>query len=233
MAKKPTPKKLAVDPNEARFVLSVEQGSDEWKALRAGRVTASKVADAISKLKNGGESATRRELRIKLVTEALTGEPADDIFETAAIRWGRENEAYARMYYEELRQVQVRQIAFAHHPTLKRAGASPDGLVGTDGLLEIKCPMSHTHLNYILAGVVPEDYKPQMLWQMECTGRNWCDLMSFDPRMPKGLRVFIRRFQKDQVALASITTEVTGLINEVEEMVKSLNALPIEALTNN
>jgi len=183
------------------------------------------VTDACARLKNGGEAAARRDLRIKLVTEILTGEPIDDFYESPAIQWGKENEPFARMYYFELRDVSVRQIAFAHHPTIERAGASPDGLVGTDGLLEIKCPMSYTHLNYILAGVMPEEYKPQMLWQMVCTGRSWCDFVSFDPRMPKPLRVFIRRFQRDEVQLAAITKEVTELLNEAESMVRNLAAL--------
>ena len=230
--KKAPAKGAFLDLNESRFVLGVEQGSPEWLALRAGRITASKVADAISKLRNGGESVARRELRIKLVTESLTGQPTDESFTTSAMQWGKDNEPYARMYYEELRGVKVRQIAFAHHPTIKRGGASPDGLVDLDGLIEIKCPNSFTHLNYILDGTVPEAYKPQMLWQMECTGRKWCDFVSFDPRMTPNLRLFTRRFHRDSEAVANITSEVIRLADEVDEMVKKLGTLTYESLTS-
>lgn len=130
----------AAHPVKPKLVAPVLQGSDAWKLLRVGKVTASRVADVLDFKRNGEEGAARRDYRVQLVTERLTGMPSDYGFETADMRWGREQEGNARIVYGDLRKIHVEQIAFAQHPVLKWAGASPDGLVGANGLLEIKCP---------------------------------------------------------------------------------------------
>jgi putative phage-type endonuclease len=202
----------------------LSQGTEAWKLLRAGKVTASRIADVIKKIKVG-ESTGRRDYRIQLVTERLTGLPTDYGYESYDMRWGSDQEPFARIAYEDRRNLHVEQIAFAQHPTLEFAGASPDGLIGEDGLIEIKCPRSFTHINTILDDVVPEDYKPQMLWQMACTGRAWCDFVSYDPRMPEHLRLFIKRFHRDEAAIQTITEEVILFLGEVQELTEKLNNL--------
>ena len=218
-----TSRKSPVKPKRTPPVV---QGTDAWKLLRCGKVTASRVADVVAKLKSGGEPAARRDYRMQIVTEMLTGIPYDYGFETADMRWGREQEAFARIAYEDQHGLFVDQIAFAPHPVLKAAGASPDGLVGPDGLIEIKCPRSYTHLGYLLAGVVPEDYKMQMTWQLACMPeRQWVDFVSFDPRMPKHLRMFIRRFYRDEVVIKQTTEEVKQFLSECQSLVAQLGEL--------
>lgn len=212
----------------------IVQGSDAWRNLRSGKVTASRITDVMDYKKNGDESAARAAYRTQIVTEMLTGVPFDYAYETPAMRWGREQEPFARLLYGQLRGVEVQQIAFAPHEALEHAGASPDGLVGPDGLLEIKCPMSHTHLAYCLAGAVVEDYKLQMLWQLACMPeRKWVDFVSFDPRVGSDLAIFIRRFHRDAAAeqqIKHITEEVKKFIGECQDAVKKLKALTPEYL---
>ena len=219
-------------PVKPKRTAPVVQGSDAWKLLRCGKVTASRAADVLARLRNGGEAAARRDYRIQLVTEILTGQPFDYGFETGDMRWGREQEPFARMAYEELRGCKVEQIPFAQHPTIAQAGASPDGLVGADGLIEIKCPRSYTHLGYILAGVVPEDYVPQMTWQLaSMPERKWVDFVSYDSRMPPKFQLFIRRFYRNENSIALLNSEVITFLGECNAMVKSLDTLEPAQLT--
>jgi len=202
---------------------TVMQGTQEWRLLRCGKVTASRIADVINFKENGEESAARRDYRLQVVTEMLTGIPYDYGFETPAMRWGKETEPLARIVYAELVGTDVEQIAFIDHPTIPRAGASPDGLIGKDGLLELKCPASFTHLNYLLIpGLIKEDYMGQVQWQLACTGRKWCDLVSYDPRMPEHLRVFIKHVKRDDVYISTITKEVNKFIDECRALVTTL-----------
>jgi putative phage-type endonuclease len=208
-------------------IINCEQGTPEWHAARAGKVTASKITDVTAKGKGSAESATRRNYRIQIVTEILTGKATEQGFVSKEMAWGTENEPYARMAYEVQRDVSVDQVGFVYHPTIERAGASPDGLLGFDGencegLLEIKCPLSATHISYILADEVPADYQPQMLWQMACTGAQWCDFVSFDPRLPEHLQLFIKRFPRDQARIDAITAEVLAFLREVDELLAQL-----------
>jgi putative phage-type endonuclease len=205
-----------------KLLITGPQGTQAWQLMRCGKVTASRIADVMSYKKNGEESNDRRQYRMQIVTEMLTGLPTDYGFESFDMKWGKEQEPFARLIYGDLAQSHVDQIAFAQHPQILHAGASPDGLIGKDGLLEIKCPRSFTHINYILDDVVPEDYKPQMLWQMACTGRAWCDFMSYDPRMPENLRVFIKRFNRDNAVIETITKEVNKFIDECRALVTTL-----------
>jgi hypothetical protein len=141
--------------------------------------------------------------------------------------WGTLQEPMARIAYEVQADTMVEPVGFVCHPTMDRAGASPDGLIGFDGetvagLVEIKCPNSSTHIGYILADEVPADYQPQMLWQMACTGAPWCDFVSFDPRLPEHLRLFIKRFPRDEARIAAITVEVRAFLREVDALLEQL-----------
>lgn len=201
--------------------LDVQQGSQEWLAARIGQVTASRVKDVMAKLKNGGESASRASYKLELLTEILTGRPIEHYVSTA-MDFGTENEPLARASYEIKKGVEVERIGYVRHSAIPGAGASPDGLVGEDGLIEIKVPNTTTHLGYLIAEEVPSDYRPQMLWQMACTGRQWCDFVSYDPRLPSEFGLFVVRYERDEKAIAAMELEVEKFIMELDEMVTRL-----------
>lgn len=190
----------------------IEQGSIEWKMLRAGNATASRIADIVAKTKSG-YSTSRDNYMTELVIERF-GVISEGFINTA-MQHGTDCEPFARATYEGLNSTMVTQIDYVPHPTIKRAGASPDGLVD-DGLLEIKCPNSTTHFNYLIANEVPEKYKPQMAWQMACTGAKWCDFVSFDNRVPDDLQYFEIRYHRDDVYIEHLEQEVTKFLAEVE-----------------
>ena len=202
-------------------ILDLEQGSAEWKAARAGKVTASKISDVMAKIKTG-EAASRRDYKAQIVAEILTGTPQDDVFVNAAMAWGNEQEAYARAAYEILKGTLVDQVGLVIHPAIDRGAASPDGIVEFDGLVEIKCPKTATHLSYLMDGTVPSQYQPQMLWQMACTGRQWCDFVSFDPRLPSDLQLFVIRFNRDQARIDAMEAEVNAFLAEVDAILAQL-----------
>lgn len=197
------------------------QRTEEWFKERAGKVTASRIADVMAKLKSGGEAATRKNYRAQLVAERLTGKPAES-FTNAAMQWGTETEPLARAAYEVATGDFVTEVGFIHHPHIKHAGASPDGLVGGN-LIEIKCPNTATHIDYLINKAIPGDYQLQMLWQMACTGSNWCDWVSFDPRMPERHQLLIVRFERDDARIQEISDAVQEFLNEVEKTIKKLN----------
>lgn len=203
-------------------ILDFPQGSAEWLQSRAGRVTASRIADVMAKIKTG-EAASRRDYKAQIVAEILTGKPQEDGFTNSAMQWGTEQEPFARSAYEVARDLMVDTVGLVLHPAIDRAAASPDGLAG-DGLLEIKCPKTATHLQYLLAGVAPAQYQLQMLWQMACTERAWCDFVSFDPRLPEDLQLLIVRFERDDKRIAEIETEVKLFLSEVDETIEKLKA---------
>ena len=195
----------------------MEQGSIEWHQARLGKVTASRISDVMAKLKSGGEAATRSSYRLQLVTERLTGKPTE-MFKNAAMQWGSDTEPFARSTYEAMTGILVVLEGFVDHPTIKNAGASPDGLVGRDGLIEIKCPESKTHVEYLCSGSPPSEYVRQMQFQMACTGRDWCDFMSYDPRLPESLQTLIVRVERDDKAIATIESEVVAFLETVDEL---------------
>jgi len=199
------------------------QGTEEWFAQRIGKVTASRINDVMATLKSGGEAATRKNYRAQLIAERLTGTKADS-FTNAAMQWGTDNEPIARAMYEIKTGSDVEQVGFVDHPSIAMTGASPDGRVGNNGMLEIKCPNTATHIEYLLAGVAPTEYHNQMLWQMECDGRDWCDFVSFDPRMPEAMQLFIVRFNKDEDKLSIIRAEVCKFLGEVDNVISRLTA---------
>ena len=202
-------------------VITAEQGSPEWLAARAGKVTASMISNVLAK----PETAAYRDYQAQIVAELLTGKPQGSDFTNAAMEFGTENEPFARSAYEVSKGIMVDEVGLVLHPTIDRAGASPDGLVGSDGLVEIKCPKVATHLAYICAGVVPTKYRNQMLWQMACTERGWCDFVSFRPDLPEHLQLFVIRFQRDEVKIKELTIAVNSFLAQVDEMLKKLKGI--------
>lgn len=200
----------------------IEQGSQEWLQQRLGKVTASRIKDVMTTIKSG-ESAARRNYRAQLVAERLTN-IAQDSYSNSAMQWGIDNEPIARAMYEIKTGLDVQIAPFVDHPSIAMTGASPDGFVG-DGLVEIKCPNTATHIDYVLAGDAPSEYKLQMLWQMECTGKEWCDFVSYDPRMPQELQLFIVRYIRDDKKLNEVRDEVAKFIISIDSMVKELKRM--------
>ena len=197
------------------------QGSPEWFAARCGKVTASRIADIIARNKDGGEKAEAKTYRAELVAERLSGLPTPS-FSNAAMRWGTETEPAARLAYEALTGNAVVETGFVAHPSIAMTGASPDGLVEHDGLIELKCPNTLTHINYLTNGLPPAQYCPQMLWQMECTGRDWCDFASFDPRLPAEYRLFVVRFERDENALVVMRRMVGEFLASIDKQIADL-----------
>jgi len=198
----------------------MEQRSTEWFAVRLGKVTASRVADVIAKTKTG-YSTSRENYMAQLVCERMTGTQGES-YNNAAMQWGTDQEPLARAAYEAAKDVLVDETGFVIHPTISNAGASPDGLVGDDGLIEIKCPNTATHIDTLLSEKVPSKYNTQMQWQMVCTGRKWCDFVSFDPRMPEGLQLFIQRVDFDAEYVKMLEAEITGFLGELETKIEKL-----------
>ena len=202
-------------------VITAEQGSEAWLAARAGKVTASMISNVLAK----PETAAFRDYQAQIVAELLTGKPQGSDFTNAAMEFGTENEPFARSAYEVSTGFTVDEVGLVLHPTIDRAGASPDGLVGSDGLVEIKCPKVATHLAYICAGVVPTKYKNQMLFQMICAKRAWCDFVSFRPDLPEHLQLFVIRFQRDEAKIKELTIAVNAFLAQVDEMLTKLKGI--------
>lgn len=199
----------------------MEQRTGEWFAARAGKATASKIADIIAKTKSG-YSASRASYAAQLVTERLTG-LCEQGFSNAAMQWGTDKEPEARDAYCFLHDATVTEEGFVDHPRIPMTGASPDGLVGADGLIEIKCPNTATHIATLLDGKVPAKYITQMQWQMACTGREWCDFASYDPRMPQEMQLFVQRVLRDNGMIADLEAEVMTFLDEVSSTVAKLS----------
>jgi predicted phage-related endonuclease len=151
--------------------------------------------------------------------------PAES-YVNAAMQHGTDTEPEARFAYEFYQGVTVEQVAFVHHHRFgDGAGCSPDGFVGTDGLVEIKCPNTATHLDTLLGQAMPGKYESQIQFQLACTGRQWCDFVSYDPRMPESMRLFVMRIERDDRRIAELETEVVSFLNELDEKIMQLNSL--------
>ena len=202
---------------------AIIQRSAEWYAARCGSLGASQLADALAKTKSGW-GASRANLRAKLVVERLTGQQEDG-FASSAMIWGQEKEEDARTAYSFVTGNDVTEVGLYKHPTIIGSHASPDGLVGDDGCIEIKCPNSATHIEVLKTKQIAHKYILQMQWQMACADRQWCDFVSFDPRMPDHLSLYIARVERDNDMLAILESEVAAFLVEVDEDVKALSKL--------
>lgn len=198
------------------------QRTDEWFNARLGKVTASRIADVCARTKSGW-GAGRKNYMAELVAERLTGTRAEG-FTNSAMQWGTDMEPEARVAYEFYRDATVIETGFVQHPDIPETGASPDGLVGDDGLVEIKCPNTATHLETLLGSSLPDKYFLQMQWQMACTGRQWCDFASYDPRLPESMRLFVDRVTLDDTAIAAIEKDVLSFLTELRDTVHRLRS---------
>lgn len=202
-------------------LIECEQGSGLWLAARAGRITASRMADCLAYTKKGEETQKRADYRIELASERLSG-LATDKYVTFTMKEGTRLEPEARTEYELQRDVMLDRIGFALHPSMDFSGASPDGLVSNDGGVEIKCPTRTTHVEYLLAGVVPPEYEPQMVWNMVCCERMWWDFVSYCPDFPEPLNLFIVRLHRDETRTDVIDREVRKMHAEVSAVIEQL-----------
>jgi len=198
----------------------MEQGTEAWFNIRIGKVTASRVADVLAKTKTG-YSTTRDNYMAQLVCERLTGQKGES-FTNAAMQHGTETEPLARAAYEARYDVLVDEVGFVSHPTIEMSGASPDGLVGEDGLIEIKCPNTATHIETLLSESVPNKYYTQMQFQIACTGRKWCDFVSFDNRLPTELQMFVKRVPRDEMYIKLIEDEIVKFLAELDTKINQL-----------
>jgi putative phage-type endonuclease len=200
----------------------MDQRSEEWFKARLGKVTASRVADVMARTKSG-YSASRANYMAELICERLTGQPAER-FSNAAMQWGTDNEPHAKASYSFMRDAAIEDVGFVPHGSISDFGASPDGLIGADGLIEIKCPNTATHLETLLSDIVDGKYMTQMQVQMSCTGRQWCDFVSFDPRLPVDMQLFVRRVERDHARIAEIESEVSAFLGEIAKKLDALHS---------
>jgi putative phage-type endonuclease len=203
-------------------IIDVEQGSAEWHAARCGRVTASRIADIVRKTKTG-ISKMRQTYAGELIAERLSG-VQESSFTSPAMQWGKETEAKARATYAFMHDAEVMKVGLVVHPKIDMAAASPDSLVGQDGMLEVKCPQSATHIATLLGAEIDPDYYKQMQWGLACTERQWCDFVSFDPRMPGHMALYTQRIVRDQALIDELTAAVIAFLGEVDKTIAALAA---------
>jgi hypothetical protein len=200
------------------------QLSADWFEVRLGKLTASKTGKALGRLKNGERTAEARSVIIELLAERLTGAAVDHVV-TADIRWGTETQPAARDWYMVETGNFVVECGFVPHPAIGDCGASPDGIVPPDGLVEYKCPRTTTHLRWLEAGIVPPEHIPQMQLQLACTGRAWCDFVSFDPRLPPSVQGFVRRYVPAPGELDRLEEDIRHFLKEVDDMFDRLTGV--------
>lgn len=198
----------------------MEQRSDEWFEARLGCVTASRIADVTARTKKGWAVA-RKNYMDDLIVERLSGVHVPS-GTGAARRWGQEQEPEAKLTYEFYRNATIEEVGFVPHPTIGDTGASPDGFIGLDGLVEFKCPTLSTHLETLDTEEIAPEYLLQMQWQMACTGRMWCDFASYDPRFPESMRLYVKRVERDDELIATLEGDVTDFLNELRQTVDRL-----------
>jgi putative phage-type endonuclease len=201
----------------------MEQGTVEWFAARCGKVTASRVADIIAKTKTGA-SASRENYLAQLVCERMTGKPAES-YSNSAMQHGTDTEPYARAAYEARMDLLVTEVGFIDHPWIAMSGASPDGLAN-EGMVEIKCPNTATHIDTLLSRTVPAKYITQMMYQMACADRPWCDFVSFDPRLPERHQLFIKRINYDPEMVNLLENSIIQFLGDVDLKIQQLESLP-------
>jgi hypothetical protein len=199
----------------------IEQGTPEWRALRCGKVTASRVADIMRKVKGGGASKSRESYLGELVAERLTG-VQEDGFCSGDMQWGKDTEDEARAVYEFMRNVTIERVAFVDHAVIEHSGSSPDALIAADGGAEFKCPKIHTHIAYLITEIIDPDYIKQIQWNMACTGRQWWDFVSYQPKLPADMQMWTKRIARDDVMIAELEKETRVFLAEVAATVDAL-----------
>jgi len=204
-------------------MLDVEQNSPEWLQARCGSLGASGITEALATTK-GGWGASRENIKARLIAERLTGNPQDS-FTNAAMQWGHDQEDNAANAYSFITGNKVETCGLFPHPSLNGSHASPDRLVGDDGLVEIKCPNTATHIDTLKTQKVPGKYITQIMWQLACTGRQWCDFVSYDPRLPEELQLFVSRIERDNDRIAKMESDVEQFLNEVQADIETLQNL--------
>ncbi len=197
------------------------QRTDEWFAARLGRVTASRVADVVAKTKTGW-GASRATYMGELIAERLTGVAAEK-YVNAAMNWGTETEEQARAAYAFHKDAEVVEVGFIPHPRIVMSGASPDGMIGDDGLVELKCPNTSGHIEVLLWQTIPNKYLLQMQWQIACTERKWCDFVSFDPRLPESMSLFVQRVPRDDKLITELEKHVADFLTELDAKIAQLS----------
>lgn len=201
-------------------IFDCEQGSPDWHALRAGRVTGSRVADVVRRTKTG-VSKMRETYKGELIAERLSGAQPES-FSSGPMQWGKDNEDLARQTYSFVHGVEAQRVGFVIHPVFDWAGASPDSLAGDDGLIEIKCPNSSTQIATLLGAEIDPDYVKQMQWGMACAERSWCDFVSFDPRLPPEMQLHVIRVRRDEIMIAELNKAVSVFLSEVDQTIAEL-----------
>jgi len=202
----------------------MDQRSPEWFQIRAGKVTASRIADLTAKTKSG-YSSSRANYMAQLICERLTGLPQES-FTNAAMQWGTDQEPIARANFEAYMGVFVKEVGFISHPTIENAGASPDGLVDDDeSIVEFKCPNTATHIETLLGQEIDKKYILQIQWQLAVTGRKKAFFCSFDPRLPEHLQLFVKEVERDYSLIAELENEVREFLAELEEKCNKLKGL--------
>ena len=197
-------------------LITAEQRSDEWFSARLGRATASRFTDIMARTRSG-YSASRKNYAAELTAEILTG-MRPELFTTTAMQWGIDNEPLARLQYELETGNEVEETGFWQHEDIG-AGASPDGLIGKDGLIEIKCSNTATHIETLRTKEVPYQYVAQVQGQLWITERKWCDFVTFDPRLPENAQMFIVRVNRDDDYINKLWEEIATFMSEVEKQV--------------
>lgn len=198
--------------------MEILQRSEDWYLARLGKLTSSRIADATAKVKTG-EAAARMNYRAQLVAERLTGiSQSVDLSRNKSIQWGIDTEIKAKDNYQFITDIEVLNVGFVEHQTILMSGASPDGMIDHDGLIEIKCPNTATHIGYLQSQEIPGNYKKQMLWQLACTKRKWCDFVSFDPRLDSKNQMLVIRFEPKEDEIMEIELEAIKFLAEVSEM---------------
>ena len=198
----------------------MEQRTDEWFQARLGKVTASRICDVLAATSTAGY----QNYQAQLIAERLTGEPYEGHV-TTAMQWGIEKEAEARSLYEFMTDNTVMDIGFAQHETMRDSGASPDGLVDGDGQIEIKCPNTATHIRTLTTRKIDKKYRNQMTWQMACTGRKWCDFISYDPRLPAEHNLCVIRFERDNEEVKEMELAVRQFLCSLNDKISQMNAI--------
>jgi putative phage-type endonuclease len=201
----------------------IQQRSPEWYAQRLGKATASRISDIVAKTKSG-PSTMRANYAAELIAERLTG-TCGDRFVSGPMQWGIDHEEQAKALYADRCGLLVLEAEFTDHPEIMWSGASPDGAVDAEGLVEVKCPNTATHLDTLLGAAISGSHLIQMQWQMACTGRSWCDYVSFDPRLPLPMQLHVRRVHRDVSHILELEAEVSGFLAEIAEKVERLRGL--------